>query len=177
MHPPENSTQQFPVMKIRIAALGFGALLLSLLTGCSVFWNKPVSDSFASVTITNTTYADVQAVTIQVFRASDYKLTTIDTNSDMMTFDKEGTHGQNIAYNSVFDMDDGKVIVDRVKTVLRNDLDDGTFLLECQAYIVQDSEHSALSANEIQLRSSRSRPYQDILDRIKNQINPPPPKK
>ncbi len=162
-------------MKTRIIFLCFGGLLLTLLAGCT-FWNKPVSDSFASVTITNTTYVDVQAVTIQVFRAAGYKLTSIDTNSDMMVFDKEGTHGQNFAYNSVFDMDSGQAITDRVKTVLRNDLGDSTFLLCCQAYIVQDA-NGTLSPNEMQVSNMRSGPYQKILDEIAHQLNPPDKKK
>ena len=94
----------------------------------------------------------------------------------MMVFEKEGTHGQNVAYNSVFDMDSGQVIMNRVKTVLRNDLADGTFILECQAYIVQDAD-SALTPNEIQVSNMRSRPYQDILNKIANQLNPPDQKK
>jgi hypothetical protein len=164
-------------MNVRILwlSLCLVGLLLASLTGCT-FWTKPVTDSFASVTITNTTYADVQAVTTQVFRDAQYKLTSIDTNTDMLVFDKQATKGQNFAYKSVFDSDSGEPIIDRVKIVLRNDLGDSTFLVCCQAYIVQDSD-SALSPKEMQVSHMHRGPYQRLLDDIARQLNPPEKKK
>ena len=153
----------------------FGAWLLALLAGCT-FWPKPVTDSFASVTITNTTYADVQAATIHVFRDAGYKLTSTETNSDMMVFDKAGTQGQDAAYSSFLGAKTGAGVVDRVKTVLRNDLGDSTFLVECQAYIVEDSD-GAITPQEIQRSNLHSGPYQKMLEKIARQLNPPPAKK
>ena len=152
----------------------FGVLLLSLLAGCAS-WNKPVSDSFASVTITNTTAIDVQAVTIQVFRAHQYQLAKIDPNTHQMVFERQGTYGQSLAYNGIYGTQNGQGILDRVKTNL-SDLGDGTCILGCQAYVVQDA-NSAFVAQEIKLSNLRSRPYQDILDKIKFQLNPPEKKK
>jgi hypothetical protein len=162
-------------MKTRIIFLCFGGLLLTFLTGCT-FWDKPVSDSFASVTITNTTYADVQAVTIQLFSASDYKLVSIDTNTDMIVFEKEATHGQSFAYNGLLGTSSGESVIDRVKIVLRNDLGDDTFLLCCQAYIVQDTG-GAIPPHEIPRSNMHNGPYQKILDDIARRLNPPDEKK
>lgn len=156
-------------MNMRIVSLCFGGLLMALLAGCAS-WNKPVSDSFASVTITNTTVIDVQAVTMQVFHDSQYRLTSIDTNHNRMVFEREGTYGQSLAYNGIYGTQNGQVILDRVKTKLTS-LGGGDYIQGCQAYIVQDA-HS-LTPREIKLSSLRSGPYQDMLDKIRLKLNPP----
>ena len=144
-------------------------LVLASLAGCSS-WNKPASDSFASVIITNTTPVDVQAVTIKVFRESEYQLVHVDTNINMMTFEKEGTRGQSIAYNGIVGTQAGQAILNRVRVRLY-ERSHGNFRLSCQAYIVPDA--NSFATHEIKLNGMRSGPYEDLLEDIARRLNPP----
>src|SRR5579872_2395661 len=58
---------------------GFVGLLFFLLAGCS--WNKPASESFASVLITNATADAIQKTTIKVFQENDYLSHYMDPDS------------------------------------------------------------------------------------------------
>jgi hypothetical protein len=151
----------------------FGALLLALLAGCS--WNKPASESFASVLITNTTPAAVRATTIKVFQESEYHLISTHTNANPIVFDKEGTYGQSIAYNGLVGAHYGQIILNRVKVQLYG-RGEGNYRLSCQAFIVQDAG-SFTGGHEIKLSNMRGGPYQAILDDIQRRLNPPEKKK
>lgn len=164
--------QKHPLMNTRtvLFPLCFGGLLLATLAGCSS-WNKPASENFASVVITNTTPAAIRTTTFQVFQESEYHIANYDTNHDIVIFEKEGTYGQSIAYNGIVGAHYGEAILNRVKTKLY-DRGHGNYRLSCQAYVVPNSG-SFTGGHEIKLNGMRSGPYQDMLDDIARRLNPP----
>jgi hypothetical protein len=149
---------------------GLAGLLFVLVAGCS--WNKPASESFASVLITNATADAIQKTTIKVFQGDDYLSHYMDPDSGTLVFEKEGSKGQSIAYNGLVGTHEGQVTLTRVKVRLI-DRGDGSFRLSCQAFIVRDA--GTMGGDEIKLGGMRSGPYQKLLDEVADRLKTPKP--
>ena len=100
-------------MKSCLTLSGFLSLLLAcglFSTGCRL--GQPASASFASVIITNQSAAKILDTTITVFREQGYHVTA---SGEALTFEKEGTRGDTIAYEGVINAQNGAVAMIRVR--------------------------------------------------------------
>jgi hypothetical protein len=136
-------------------------ILLSLLpAGCQT--GKPASASFASVNIPGKSPDEICRTTAQVFQEDGYRASVL--TPDKMVFEKEGTRGESLAYGGLVDTHYGAVTLVRVRTQLV-DLGQGTYRLQCQAFMVRNAGGS-LVEDESRLLNIRSRPYQQLLDKV-----------
>jgi hypothetical protein len=154
----------------RFLPVNFAWLLLVLLAGCS--WNKPASESFASVLIPQASADGVRKTTVRVFQENDYLSHYLDPDSGMLVFEKEGTKGQSLSYNGLVGTHYGQQILDRVKVQIVERAD-GSCRLNCQAYIVRDAGN--MGGDEIKLGGMRSGPYQKMLDEVADRLKNPKP--
>jgi hypothetical protein len=148
-----------------------GLLSLSLLCGlfsAGCHLGQPASASFASVTINGKSPAEIRDATIAVFRENGYQMFG---SSQGLTFEKEGTKGNSIAYDGFVGSHYGAVTIVRVKAELV-DLGKGARRLQCQTYMVSGAGDSFFE-DEHRLANFRSGPYQDLLDEVAKKLKQP----
>ena len=148
-----------------------GLLSVSLLcglfsTGCHL--GQPASASFASVTISGKSPAEIRDATIAVFQEHGYR---VFASSQGLTFEKEGTKGNSIAYDGFVGSHYGAVTIIRVRAELVN-LGNGSQRLQCQTYMVSGAGDSFFE-EEHRLANFRSGPYQDLLDEVAKRLKQP----
>jgi hypothetical protein len=132
--------------------------------GCGLF--SPNSASFASVTITGHTEAEIAAATAQVFREDGY-----DGGFALMrqmTFEREASRGTSLAYEGVVATQGGTRTLVRVRTEIVT-LNAEKKRVQCQAYIVKNAGDSFFE-DEQRLTNIRSRPYQNLLDKVADKL-------
>jgi hypothetical protein len=139
-------------------ALALSGLVLT--NGCRT--SEPTSASFASVKITGKTLDQICQATAAVFQEDGYKVGALSPSG--MLFQKEGSRGQSLAYGGVVDTHYGAVTVVRVKAAIV-DLGAGTYRLQCNAFMVRNANDSFFE-DESPLLNVRSRPYQNLLDKV-----------
>ena len=141
--------------------------LLLALTGAAVLSCKsvdqPASASFASVLIRGHTREQIRAATVVVFQQDGY--TARDVHRAEMVFEKPGSQWDRIAHGSWVDEAPISVRV-RVSVV---PVSDGVFELRCQAFRVQSKGEAAFE-EEVRLKANRSKPYQDLLDKVARRL-------
>jgi hypothetical protein len=147
-----------------VAAVALMFLSALLVAGCGT--GKPAGASFASVVIPGKTPEEICKTTGSVFQADGYKIMTLTPSS--MVFMKEATRGQSMAYNGVVNTSYGAVTMVRVKAELV-DLGNGSQRLQCQAAMVRNAGDSFFE-DESRLINLRSRPYQNLLDKVAKQL-------
>jgi hypothetical protein len=155
-----------PLARNRLAPGVLALILLTavLATGCGT--GKPAGASFASVIIAGKTPAEICNVTGAVFQEDGYKVAALSPAS--MIFQKEATRSQSIAYGGVVDTHYGAVTLVRVKAELV-DLGNGSQRLQCQASMVRNAGDSFFE-DESRLVNMRSRPYQNLLDKVAKRL-------
>ena len=133
------TVRDFGLMKSRlfIALLGFIPVAL-MLAGCRLA--APGSASFASVVIPNRSPSEIQSAAAQVFQADGYVGGR--TGPMQMAFQKDGTHGQNLAYEGIANTHYGAQSVVRVRAEIV-DLGNGSYRLQCHAFIATKKGHCA----------------------------------
>ncbi len=139
------------------------ALCAFLSTSCRT---GPASASFASVVIPGKTPDEICRTTASVFQADGYQVAQLTPAS--MVFQKEGSRGQSLAYGGVVDTHYGAVTLVRVRAELV-DLGAGSYRLQCQASMVRNAGDSFFE-DESRLVNLRSRPYQNLLDKVAKQL-------
>jgi hypothetical protein len=149
-----------------------GFLSLSLLcglfsTGCGSL-NQPASASFASVVISGKSAAEIRDAAIAVFQENGYRAFA---SSQGLTFEKEGTKANSIAYDGVVGSHYGAVTIIRVRAELVA-LGNGAQRLQCQTYMVSGAGDSFFE-DEHRLANFRSGPYQDLLDEVAKRLKQP----
>ena len=144
--------------------LPLACLLLLLGAGCHL--GRPGSASFASVPIQNHPVAEINTTLVKVFRAHGY--TGYVDSPTALSFEREGTRGEDISYNGVVGAHYGGRTLVRVKTEIV-DLGAGASRLQCQAYMVRAAGDSFYE-EEIRVANFRSGPYQDILNEVAKQL-------
>lgn len=132
------------------------AVGLLVTAGCGS--TKPASASFASAIIQNHTLAEIRDAAGQVFTADGY---TVMVRGNEMKFEKEGSRAKQLAYEG-FD-NPGPVNVRVLAKIVQ--LSESTFRFECNAYIVK-SPGDPTFEEVIKLQNVRSRPYQDLVDKV-----------
>lgn len=136
----------------------FGFVLL--LAGCRS--SQPGSASFASVVILNRTAAAIQEATVQVFQADGYQ--AFRDGAGQLLFDKEGTHGQNIAHEGLVGTHYGAQTIQRVRVDIV-DKGAGQMRLQCQAFVVTGAGDPFFE-KEKRRPNFRAKPYQELLDQV-----------
>jgi hypothetical protein len=132
-------------------------------TGCQ---SGPASASFASVTIPGKTPEEICQTAGAVFREDGYKVALL--SPEQMVFEKEASRGESLAYSGVVDTHYGATTLVRVRAELV-DLGEGSHRLQCQAYMVRNAGDSFF-ADESRLVNMRSRPYQNLLDKVAKRL-------
>ena len=140
-------------------------IVSSLLSGTSCR-SGPASATFASVTIAGKTPEEICQTTGAVFREDGYKVALL--TPDRMVFEKEASRAESIAYSGVVDTHYGAITLVRVRAELV-DLGEGSHRLQCQAYMVRNAGDSFF-ADESRLVNMRSRPYQNLLDKVAKRL-------
>jgi hypothetical protein len=142
-------------------------LLLAALTLAGCRLGQPGSASFASVTISNHSTSDIQLATAKVFQEDGYQI--LPAGPSQMLFQREGTRGQNIAYEGIGGTHYGAQTLVRVRASLV-DFGNGSFRLQCQAYIVTDAGDKFLQEEQPLSNVSRG-PYQALLNKVKSRLD------
>jgi hypothetical protein len=145
------------------AALLLGSVLLWFVTGCGA--TKPASASFASVIIRGHSTEEITKATVAVFQEEGYSVRAVDGK---LIFEREGSRLNNIAYEGVVGAHYGNQTLERVKAALV-EIGADAYRLQCQAYIVKDAGDSFF-AEEQKLANIRSRPYQNLLDKVAERL-------
>lgn len=134
------------------------------LAGCSS-WNAPASASFASVTITGRTAEQICATTTSVFCENGYTESFNDGQS--LVFTREGSRLETISRDGLVAAQEGQSTLVRVRVELVA-LGSGTYRLQCQTYMVINAGRTF--EEEVRLANIRSRPYQKMLDAVKDRL-------
>src|SRR5678815_5455255 len=113
---------------LSLVVLGFFA---SIATGCKSTPKTP-SNRLASVIITNRTPGEIEAATRMVFEKHDYELSAR-RDGGAMVFEKQGTWMNGMVYGDWY----SGGVWERVK-VFHIEIEPGSTLLDCNAYMVQE---------------------------------------
>jgi hypothetical protein len=146
------------------SALALLLLLAAAVTGCRL--GKPEGSSFASVEIAGKTSDEICKTTAAVFQEDGYQVGALTAAN--MVFQKQGSHGQSLAYGGVVDTYYGGTTVVRVRAQLV-DLGAKGYRLQCQAYMVRNAEDSFFE-DESRLTNIRRMPYQSLLDKVAERL-------
>jgi len=136
------------------------ALGLFALAGCGA--TKPASASFASIVIDGHTMDEIRNAAGEVFQADGY---TVMVRGNEMKFEKEGSRMAQLAYEGF--ADSGPVNVRVLASIVQ--LSQTSYRLQCQAFIVK-SPGDPVFEEVIKLQNVRSRPYQDLLDKVAKKL-------
>jgi hypothetical protein len=151
-----------PAAIIIFAAIGL------VMTGCQSFPQGPADDSTASVKVFNRTPDQILSVTRRVFLAHGFYETAAAGNQ--LTFERAGTTTDKMAYGSyMFDQTVNLRVIVTVKPI------DSTYtLVGCKAWQVQSGGGGIIDDTH-EVRGLRKRPYEDLMDKIKEQLLEPQP--
>lgn len=142
-------------------------LLLAFATpGCKSF-SGPASASFASVVITDHSPQQVAEATAKVFEADGYRGRV--TGEAQMVFEKEASRATTIARAGLVDTQAGAQTINRVR-VQFVPLSGGAIRIQCKAYMVSGGNDEFMQ-DEVAVSNMRSRPYQNLLDKIAKSLN------
>ena len=129
------------------------------LTGCGA--SKPASASFASVVIDNRTFKEIQNAAGEVFSEDGYR---VQVRGNAMKFEKEGSRAKQLAYEG---FTGGPVNIRVLANIVQ--ISESSYRFECQAYVVK-SPGDPTFEEVIKLQNVRSRPYQDLCDKIAKKL-------
>jgi len=139
-------------------------LCTALSTGCRM--GKPEGSSFASVEISGKSSDEICKTTAAVFQEDGYQVSSLTPAN--MVFQKQGTHGQSLAYGGVVDTYYGASTVVRVRAQLV-DLGAKGYRLQAQAYMVRNANDSFFE-DESRLTNIRRMPYQNLPDQVAKRL-------
>lgn len=156
-------------MKTFTTILGCFSLSLACgLFGAGCHLGQPASASFASVTISGKSAAEIRDATVAVFRQDGYRASAA---GQQLIFEREGSRANTISRDGLVAAQAGAATLVRVRVELV-DLGSGSYRLQCQAYMVS-SAGDAFFEDEHRLANFRSEPYQDLLDEVAKQLKQP----
>jgi hypothetical protein len=154
MQNPKTHRTLFQTLTQRLALLLTGTFLLAS-SGCRSL-DGPGSASFASVTISNRSAAEIMAATTQVFIADGYR--GGQTAAQGMVFDKEASRATSLSREGLVGTQAGAQTINRVRVDLVS-LTGGQYRLQCQAFMVTGGSDPFFQ-DEVPLANLRRRPYQ-----------------
>lgn len=135
------------------------AMCISI-AGCESL-SKPTGARFASVEIQQHTREEIEEATVEVFKRANYESFR---GEDELVFESEGKEWMQLAYGSNIAPEDP--VLERVKVQVVG-LADGTFRLQCQAYVVPPM---VSYSKEVKLRQPRNDPYVELLEEIVREL-------
>ncbi len=146
---------------------------LSLSLACGLFsagchLGQPSSASFASVTISGKSGAQIRDATLAVFRENGYQAYA---EGQQLVFEKEGTRANTMAWDGLAATQAGAATIVRVRVQLV-DLGNGSQRLQCQAYMVSNAGDSFFE-EEHRLTNFRGGPYQLLLNEVARRLKQP----
>jgi hypothetical protein len=118
------------------------------------------------VEIKGKTPQEICQTTGAVFQDDGYMVGSL--NPSAMVFQKEASRAQSLAYGGVVDTHYGSLTLVRVRASLV-DLGMGKYRLQCKAYMVRSAQDSFFE-DESALLNIRARPYQNLLDKVADQL-------
>lgn len=136
------------------------ALALVVMAGCGA--TKPASASFASVDIKNHTFKEIQNAAGEVFSEDGYR---VQVRGNEMKFEKEGSRAAQLAYEG---FTGGPVNVRVLANIVQ--ISESSHRFQCQAYIIK-SPGDPTFEEIIKLQNVRSRPYQDLCDKVAKKLS------
>ena len=135
------------------------ALTILALTGCGA--SKPASASFASVVIDGRTMKEIQNAAGEVFSEDGYR---VQVRGNEMKFEKEGSRAKQLAYEG---FTGGPVNLRVLASIVQ--ISQTSHRFQCQAYVVKSPGDSTFE-EVIKLQNVRSRPYQDLCDKVAKKL-------
>lgn len=157
-----------PLVFRSIAAL----LLFTVLfvAGCKSL-DQPASVSFASVTLSRFyTTEQIQQAAIKVFTQNGYQ--NVPQPDNPLVFEREATRGEQISYAGFVGAQQGEKVDIQVRVTIEV-RDSGTWWVGCRAFAVCNPDQPVFSTTT-PLMHFQSKPYQKLLDGVKNAVQFPP---
>ena len=131
------------------------------LWGCESL-SKPTGARFASVEIGQHSRQEIEDATIKVFERANYESFR---GEDELVFESEGKEWMQLAYGS--NIASAVPVLERVEVQVVG-MADGTFRLQCKAYVVPPM---VSYSKEVKLRQPRNNPYVELLDEIVRELS------
>jgi hypothetical protein len=144
---------------LSLVVVGFVA---SIAAGCKSTPKTP-SNRLASVIITNRAPDEIEAATRTVFEKHDYELSAR-RDGGAMVFEKQGTWMNGMVYGDWY----SGGVWERIK-VYHIEMEPGSTLLDCNAYMVQDHDDPFFQS-ERKPYTSRRHVYQKLLEEIAKEL-------
>jgi hypothetical protein len=142
-----------------MSAAGFLSLLLA--TGCQSA-RQPGSTSHASVQIQGHSLVEIQQTATAVFREAGYA--SVLATPEHMVFERPGSRRDALKWGGWA----GEGVTMRVK-VRFSEMPEGNYLLQADAYAVQNSDDPFFQTESRNILLNR-RPYQKLLDEVANRL-------
>jgi hypothetical protein len=139
-------------------------LIPVILSGCASGGSKNMA-SHGGITVKGRSVTDVILTTRDVFMKNGYVLAKVEP--DRMIFERPGTRSEQVKYGSF----GSPHVTIRAKVDLQ-DMGPETFYLRCDAFAVRDAGDSMME-DESRLILFSNKPYQKIMDEIKQQLEGP----
>ena len=146
-----------PLAQLRPFVAGLLALGALSLVGCQSA-KQSGSMSHASVQVKGHSMEDIRQTTTDVFREAGYSL--VATSQEEMVFDRPGSRRDAAKWGGW----SAEGVTMRVKAGLSK-MTDGSYLLEADAYAVQNSDDEFFRTESRNIVLNR-RPYQKLLDEV-----------
>jgi hypothetical protein len=150
---------------VPLAAVSLCVLLILFGAGCTSL-SGPGSASFASVTIADRTQDQIVAAATQVFTADGYF--GGQNGPGRMVFEREASRGTTLAREGFMNTQAGAQTINRVRAEIVP-LGGNQFRLQCKAYMVTGGSDPFFQ-EESALSHMRRLPYQNLLDKVKKQL-------
>jgi hypothetical protein len=151
-----------PLAQLRSFIAGLLALGAVSLVGCQSA-RQPGSRSHASVQVKGHSLEDIRQTITAVFREAGYSLAA--ASPEEMVFDRPGSRRDAAKWGGW----SGEGVTMRVKAGLSK-MTDGSYLLEADAYAVQNSDDEFFRTESRNILLNR-RPYQKLLDETARRLN------
>jgi hypothetical protein len=133
--------------------------------GCSSL-DKPASASFASVIIFNQTPEIIRQTVFAVFQDNGYHM--IPQTDGSLAFEREATRGEQLSYAGFVGTHEGERVVIRVLVNIRPK-NPNAYWVEAKAYAICNPDQP-VSENKTALFNFQSKPYQDLMNQVKNDL-------
>jgi hypothetical protein len=145
------------LVQLRPFVAGLFALGALSLIGCQSA-RQPGSMSHASIQVKGRSLEDIRQTTTAVFREAGYSL--VATSQEEMVFDRPGSRRDAAKWGGW----SAEGVTMRVKAGVSK-MTDGSYLLEAEAYAVQNSDDEFFRTERRNILLNR-RPYQKLLDEV-----------
>lgn len=157
----------------RMFALGVRMLFILAAicaAGCKSL-DKPASVSFASVSLSRAyTTEQIQEAAVKVFQQNGYQ--SLPQPDGSLMFEREATRGEQISYAGIYGTQQGEKVVIQVRMTIQV-RDSGTWWVGCKAFAVSNPD-DPINSSTTPLMHFQSKPFQKLMEDVKNAVQFPP---